>query len=320
MTQIEVKSQRRGRGRLWAPALVVATLAVGSALTAATTSTLIVHEWGTFVSMEGSDVSDEGLKAIAALPNLNELDLSRVKTITPAGWKALGSAAKLETLWLSNTVIEDAAFKELAALKGLKALKIDGTNLTLANTGATFAQFKQLVELDAGDSPVSDEGLLALCAARALEKLNLRKTNVSDSGFQPLAQLQKLKELNLSEIPALTGTGFADIVELTGLEIVYLNDSGITDKGMKSIARLFELKQLDLDRTKITDDGVKLLANKRSLEKVSFQETKVGDSGLLALVAEAKSLKKVEVRKSKVSKGIQAEVRKANPDVAVDFD
>ena len=272
------------------------------------------------VSMEGSDLTDAGLAAIAALPELNELDLTRVKGITAKGWKALARAAKLETLWLSNTIIEDAAFKELGGLAGLKTLKIDGTNLTLENTGATFAQFKQLVELDAGGSPVNDEGLLALCAARGLEKLTLRAATITDAGFQPVAQLLKLKELNLAEIPGLTGTGFADIAELSGLAVVTLSDSGITDKGMKSIARLFELKHLDLDRTKITDDGIKQLAGKRALEKLSVQETKVGDSGLLAVVAEAKSLKKVEVRKSKVSKGIGDEVRKVNPDVAIDFE
>ena len=123
------------------------------------------------ISLEGSDVSDAGLAAIAALPNLIDLDLSRVKTITPAGWKSLGNATKLETLRLSHSGIDDAAFKELAALKGLKSLKLDGTNLTLANTGATFAQFKQLVELDLNGSPISDEGVLALCAARALVTL-----------------------------------------------------------------------------------------------------------------------------------------------------
>jgi len=236
------------------------------------------------------------------------------------GWKAIGAASKLESLWLSGTVIEDASFKELAGLTGLKSLKLDGTNLTLANTGATFAQFKKLVELDAGGSRVDDDGLLALCAARALEKLSLRATSVSDRGFQPIAQLMKLKELNLGEIPALTGAGFADCVELSGLETVHLNDSGITDKGMKAIARLYDLKHLDLDRTKITDDGIKFLAGKRALEKLSFQETKVGDAGLLAVAAEVKSLKKVEVRKSKVTKGVQADVRKANPDLAVDYD
>ena len=80
------------------------------------------------------------------------------------------------------------------------------------------------------------------------------------------------------------------------------------------------MKRLDLDRTKVTDDGAKFLATKRALEKLSFQETKVGDSGLLAVAADAKSLKKVEVRKSKVTKAILEDIRKANPDLAVVFD
>lgn len=272
------------------------------------------------ISLEGSDVTDEGLKAIAALPNLVDLDLARVKRITAAGWKALGAATKLETLCLSEAVIDDAAFRELAALKNLKSLKLDKTNLTLAETGVTFAQFKRLVELDVKGSAVGDEGVLALCAARALVTLNLAGTNFTDGGFQPVAQLLKLKELHLGELPKLTGTGFADIAELAGLEVVTLNDSGVTDKGMKAIANLRELKQLDLDRTKITDDGLKFLASKRALERLSFEDTRVGDSGLLAVASEAKSLKKVQVRKSKVTKGIRDDVRKANPDLAVDYD
>lgn len=272
------------------------------------------------VSLEGSDVTEVGLALVAALPNLKELDLSRCKKIPKGGWKALSAAGKLETLWLSAANLDDAGFRELGGLKSLVILKLDGTNLTLAETGATFAQFQKLIELDVGGSPVGDEGVLALCAARSLEKLTLRATNFTDAGFQPIAQLLKLKELQLGELPHLTGTGFADIAELRALESVILSDSGITDKGMKAVGNLRELKHLDLDRTKITDDGIKFLASKRALEKLSFQETKVGDSGLLAVAGEVKSLKKVEVRKTKVTRGIFDEVRKLNPDLAVDFD
>ena len=54
---------RRRGGRCWTPVLIIAVLAAGpAAFTASLTGTFVVHEWGTFVSMEGSDgLALEGL-------------------------------------------------------------------------------------------------------------------------------------------------------------------------------------------------------------------------------------------------------------------
>jgi len=81
------------------------------------------------VRLGGTQVTDAGLKELAALKNLQELDLAGTK-VTDAGLKELAALKTLQTLYLDNTKVTDAGLKELAPLKNLQTLYLGNTQVT----------------------------------------------------------------------------------------------------------------------------------------------------------------------------------------------
>jgi Leucine-rich repeat (LRR) protein len=113
-----------------------------------------------YVKLQGTKVTDAGLKDLAALKQLRNLDLNSTK-VTDAGLKDLAALKQLETLDLDNTKVTDAGLKDLAALKELQILTLNGTKVT-------------------------DAGLKDLAALKQLDALDLRHTKVTDIGVKDL--------------------------------------------------------------------------------------------------------------------------------------
>ncbi len=271
------------------------------------------------LGLDNSDVTEEGLKALAGMKNLADLDLSGVKKPTAKAFAALADCTKLEMLNLAETAIDDEALGKLDTLIALKELKLQSTKVALKALGA-FAKWTKLRDLDLSETPLDETALASVAAAKDLEILVIQKSPHKDADLKPLTKLTKLKKLDLAESSKITGIGLAGLEASTGLETLLLNDTAISDDGMKAIAKFESVKMLDLDRTKVTDVGIKLLASPRSLVALSFEETTVGDNGLLTVVDKAKKLEKVGVRKSKVTERGAADAKKKSPRLLVAFD
>jgi len=81
------------------------------------------------------DVTDAGLKELAALKQLQSLNLIRCEKVTDAGLKELAALKQLQSLDLRGCdKVTDAGLKELAALKQLQSLKLQGCKL-VSNDG-----------------------------------------------------------------------------------------------------------------------------------------------------------------------------------------
>src|SRR3954447_4126206 len=108
--------------------------------------------------------------------------------INPEAIQALSPLANpqpdaLDTLDLSDTGIEGASLRHLAALTALRGLTLEGT-------------------------PVTDEGLAHLRPLRLLQELDLGWTQITDEGLIHLRALHSLRRLNLSPLyRQITGSG-----------------------------------------------------------------------------------------------------------------
>lgn len=112
----------------------------------------------TDVNLAMSDITDEGLRAVAVFSDLLSLNLARTK-VTDAGIEHVKGIGKLQRLTLSDTRITDSG---VAKLKGLTHL----THLSLERT------------------KISDTGLAHLKRLTALVHLDLSGTNVTDAGIR----------------------------------------------------------------------------------------------------------------------------------------
>jgi uncharacterized membrane protein/YHS domain-containing protein len=90
------------------------------------------------LNLAGTDVTDKGLEAIAAMPNLQRLRLERTK-VTDAGMAHVSKLAKLDYLNLYGTEITDAGLKPLESLGSLKQIYLWRTKVDPAAAKA-FAE------------------------------------------------------------------------------------------------------------------------------------------------------------------------------------
>ena len=90
----------------------------------------------------------------------------------------------------------DADMKELAGLKKLRLLRLNGTQAT----NAGLKHLSGLVELqavDLGETQVSDVGLKEFAGLKKLRLLSLYSTKVTNEGLKELASLKSLRVVNL---------------------------------------------------------------------------------------------------------------------------
>jgi hypothetical protein len=204
---------------------------------------------------QSTNVTDTGLKKLAALPGLQTLQLDGLNlTITGTGLAELKS---LQRLYLWATKVNDESVKTLAGLKGLQILDLSSTQVT-------------------------DAGLKELRGLTNLQRLFLGGTDVTGTGFKDLGALTDLQTLNLEQAK-VTDAGLRELAGLKGLRYLDLGKTQVTDEGVKNLAALKSLRWLILIDTQVTDAGLESLASLENLEYVDPSRTKATMAGKMKL-------------------------------------
>ena len=202
----------------------------------------------------------------------------------------------------------DPALKELAGLKSLRYLGLNGTKVTDAGL-KEIAGLKGLQTLDLFGTKVTDDGLKELAGFNNLQVLALANTQVTDTGLKHLAGLNSLHTLKLGGTKV---EGLKHLAGLASLQELLLANTKVADAGLKEFAGLQSLQTLDLWNTQVTDAGLKELAGLKSLRTLHLPNTKVTDVGLKEL-ARHKGLQKLSLAGTQVTDAGVAELRKALP-------
>ena len=85
--------------------------------------------------------TDAGLEKLAALPDLEELDVEGSK-ITDAGVAKLVPLAKLRVIGLGNTQVTDGVTSSLAQMKQLKSISLARTKISAESVKQLQAELK----------------------------------------------------------------------------------------------------------------------------------------------------------------------------------
>jgi Leucine-rich repeat (LRR) protein len=188
------------------------------------------------LALNGSKVTDKGLKKLAGFKKLAILELGNTG-VTDDGLKTLSSFPALMGLGLSGTRVTD---KELAALE-----KTQITNLNLNGTGvgdasiATLGKMPSLGVLDLEKTKVTDKGLAEIAKPGAfpkLQTLGLEGTAVSAAGLKVLCNPKALPSLRILCLeraipPGAEMAKWKEVVEQLqqtrpGLEAIYYGPPG----------------------------------------------------------------------------------------------
>jgi Leucine-rich repeat (LRR) protein len=284
-------------------------------------------------------VTDEDLKDLSKLVNLETLDLS-CGEITNKALEHIKGLKNLQTLDLRNTQVSDAGLAMLKELKSLKQLYL--TNCPVTDDGLVHLRGLNLEALYVGGllDKVTDKGVRHLKELKNLQKLYVpHALGLTDDGLKELKELTNLRELNLCNTK-LTGEGLRhlsrlerlEILDLDGnhltddalkhltglqrLEVLNLGDNQVTDAGLEHLSGLKGLRLLDLRRNQVTDKGIKALLELESLRRLSVAYTKVTDKGLKQL-KELRKLERLDLRETQVSGAGQNEIKEALPKLEI---
>ncbi len=147
------------------------------------------------LNLKGTSVQTEGLKALATMRGLEELDLTDTAILND-GLSSLAGLSKLRVLRLSNTPIDDAGVWKLRPLKNVEDLSLSGTGISGKALSALDGMLK-LQTLDLGETKVGD-GFEALRSLKKLENLHVNDSLVTDESLLPIRWLPGLRFLNVS--------------------------------------------------------------------------------------------------------------------------
>lgn len=140
-----------------------------------------------------------------------------------------------------------------------------------------------------------------------------------------MARQVSLSDTHLVVSPALPGAGFSatDIQALASVpndEIIDLNlaHSGLSDSDIAPIARLTALTRLRLDDNKLTDRSLQMLSSLPKLVELNLVDNPgISDAGIASLAA-LKSLRRVYLFQTGVTKAGTAKLHQLRPDLEID--
>ena len=250
------------------------------------------------LDLRGTRVTNQGMEYLLPLRSLKNLDIGQTR-VGDKGVKHISELPSVEILSLSGTRITDRGLAALSGMKSLRALTLDLTDIS----DAGLAHLKDLADmtyLSFWNTDITDAGLDHLSGLINLEVLCLRRTQVSDAGMIHLTKLEKLKELFLND--NVGDKGLARLASLPSLESISLlpsNHVTVTDEGLSKISRMRSLKELH-GIMNVTDKGLAHLVGLRNLEVLDIGGKGITDAGMKH-VAKLGLLKTLKIQLANVS-------------------
>ncbi len=263
-------------------------------------------------------VTDAWLERLSGLTSLRNLNIANCQ-VKGDGLRHVGTLTGLRELNLTLTPVSDDGLKHLGTLTELRYLGLASTECT--GTGfAHLTQLKKLENVNFHHTPLNDAGLRAISKVGVSDRLWFAHTFFTDAGVASLATMKQLRRCGIgSKDKASSGDAVASLAKL-GLEELYLLDNQASPAGVAQAAKIKTLKRLDVSYAPQVDDvAIKLVAQMPRLEEFKLGSALVTDEGLQAL-AESITLKKLTLSGCKnISEAGVARLRKARPELIVEF-
>jgi hypothetical protein len=239
-------------------------------------------------SLRATWITDGDLVELAALPNLQRLNLSQTR-ITDQGLVYLKTAPALRDVNLAYAEkIGDPAHAVIRDWKHLQRLSLRGT-VVADETAASAASLPKLEALDIADTIVGDVGFEALALAPKLKELAMGNIRISESGYQSLRQFTVLERLDLSGgrhrgFTTMKEDAVEAVASLKQLRVLKLGHVRFPAKSMPLLAALPNVERLGLEFCpEVADDAISHLASWKSLRWVDLHGTKVTAEGVASL-------------------------------------
>ncbi len=242
------------------------------------------------------ELTDQGVAEVAALTQLTHLALLE-QQITGAATRSLAAMPQLQTLDLRMCHnLRAADLTVLVEAPQLRELKLGGYGVD-DTVLSTVAQFPHLRSLTIEDASIGAQGLQQLAAGAAAAQIEelafARCAGLTDDACHALGGFPRLSSLALRDVP-VTGRFLQQLPHRAQLQRLALSQTYVTAEAFDALAACVQLQRLDLSRTFLNLDLTQRLARLQSLEYLDLSECGLDDS-MIAPLIDMKQLKTLVV-------------------------
>jgi serine/threonine protein kinase len=204
------------------------------------------------ISLRKANISGLGLKYLAKIPTLKELNLSNSSVHT---LENLSDAKSLETLNLDDTLIGDY---QVDQIKNLRLKSLDLSNTSVSTLGG-LRDMKSLTSLKLNlDKHLNSQSMSVIGRLNNLEQLELSCTPITDADLVDIAQLPKLQSLRLDACRNLSDRAVNKLKEKLPVDCVLVYEFGHRPSEPESAA----VQTLIDEKSKETEEKAGLLKYK----------------------------------------------------------
>ncbi len=219
------------------------------------------------ISLAGTFSTDAGLRPLAGLRELREIDLNQTAVSNAAAFW-LGNTPLLERANFSNTAMAGPALAMLLRAPKLKHLDLAGTNLPSTDL-EQLRRKSDWRSLSLDGLSVDDSLVEAIVTSSPdLESLNLSGTKVTDATMKVLGTLAHLRQLRLANT-AITDAGLRELSPNNKWDWLDLTKTEVSDESCAVLADMKDLRILGLVGTRVTINGLRKLSGLRNLESLT---------------------------------------------------
>jgi hypothetical protein len=138
-----------------------------------------------YLSLEGTEISDQSLKIVAGFHGLRFLEISSTQ-VNGSGFGYLKACPRLSILRASHDYLTD--WRGLEDLSGINWLDLSHSGVNDAAL-VPISKMKMLDNLEIPNSKISNAGLKLLQSAKRLRSLDIRNSTVTGEGLFSLSKL-----------------------------------------------------------------------------------------------------------------------------------
>lgn len=255
-----------------------------------------------------TQITDEALRHIGQLKELESLDIDGCARVTSDGFKYIGDLPKLRCLHAKHIpALDDHAAPYFSRMKKLERVLLESSGIGDATLKAI--ENLPIAEIRLADcNNVTDKGLESIAKLPDTYVIEVGSKLVTDAGFARLAnRFDNIIRIRLDGCTKLSDKTAALIVRrYPHLVELQLSGTGITAAAIKEIAKLPELDELRLASLDLKDDDLLPLLNMPKLEVLDLTDDRLITDKTAIAFANKGTLERILLHASGVTtKGIQ---------------
>ncbi|MBI3818272.1 MAG: hypothetical protein HY286_06235 [Planctomycetes bacterium] len=239
----------------------------------------------------------EDVKLFARFKKLQQLDLSRCKSLTDEAFEPLGALQELRSLVFSGEGLSCPRFINL--LKAPRLERLIASDCSKFGT-ASYEDISNSTTLRRlwlhWAENITDDDLEAISKMSRLEELSIWGCGkITDRGIEHISNLPELRRLSISHSQHVTDAGIAQLVQLKHLENLTIGYMNLGDATLEHISEMTTLRSLSLHGLKLTDAGVKRLNTLQKAVWLQFHDCGVSGDAVRELAKQIPGEHKVHI-------------------------